>query len=72
MRKFMKKASTILLAGMLAVTGVVMTGCSSKGNSDQVVIYSNADDEAVEAMKRLWMTTDIKESMFSRRLELLN
>lgn len=34
MRKFMKKASTILLAGMLAVTGVVMTGCSSKGNSD--------------------------------------
>ena len=29
-----------------------MTGCSSKGNSDQVVIYSNADDEAVEAMKK--------------------
>ena len=52
MRKFMKKASTILLAGMLAVTGVVMTGCSSKGNSDQVVIDSNADDEAVEAMKK--------------------
>lgn len=52
MRKFMKKASTVLLAGMLAVSGVMMTGCSSRGNSDQVVIYSNADDEAVAAMKK--------------------
>ncbi len=52
MRKFMKKASAFFLAGMLAVTGVMMTGCSSKGNSDQVVIYSNADDEAVDAMKK--------------------
>ena len=48
----MKKASTVLLAGMLAVSGVMMTGCSSRGNSDQVVIYSNADDEAVAAMKK--------------------
>ena len=52
MRKFMKKASTVLLAGMLAVSGVMMTGCSSRGNSDQVVIDSNADDEAVAAMKK--------------------
>ncbi len=52
MRKFMKKASTVLLAGMLAVSGIMMTGCSSRGNSDQVVIYSNADDEAVAAMKK--------------------
>lgn len=48
----MKKASTVLLSGMLAVSGVMMTGCSSRGNSDQVVIYSNADDEAVAAMKK--------------------
>ncbi len=52
MRKFMKKASVALMAGMLAVTGIVTAGCSSKKNSDKVVIYSNADDEAVEAMKK--------------------
>lgn len=36
----------------MAVTGIAMTGCSSKKTDDKVVIYSNADDEAVDAMKK--------------------
>lgn len=44
-----------ILCTMLAVTMMigccaVMTGCSSKEDA-QVIIYSNADDEAVESMK---------------------
>lgn len=52
MRKFVKKAAVICVAGLMAVTGIAMTGCSSKKTDDKVVIYSNADDEAVDAMKK--------------------
>lgn len=52
MRKLMKKISVGILAGMMAVTGVAVTGCSSKTSDDKVIIYSNADDEAVDAMKK--------------------
>ena len=45
----MKKLLTLLLAAILAVTGMV--GCANKTEEEQVIIYSNADDEAVEAMK---------------------
>lgn len=45
----MKKLLTLLLAAMLGVTCLV--GCGNKAEEEQVIIYSNADDEAVEAMK---------------------
>ena len=51
MRKFMKKATVLVMAA----TGLMATGCSSTKKSaknDKVVIYSNADDEAVDAMKK--------------------
>ena len=41
---------TILAATLMIGCCATMTGCSSKGD-DQVIIYSNADDEAVESMK---------------------
>ena len=37
---------------MMAVTGVMTAGCSSKKSDDKLIIYSNADDEAVDAMKK--------------------
>lgn len=40
------------MAALLAATGVLASGCSAKKQDEQVVIYSNADDEAVEAMKK--------------------
>ena len=54
MRKsFMKKVLCTTMACMLGVSAVMMGGCSGKsGSSSQVVIYSNADDEAVDAMKQ--------------------
>lgn len=52
MRKLMKKVSVGILAGMMAVTGVMTAGCSSKKSDDKLIIYSNADDEAVDAMKK--------------------
>ena len=39
-----------MAAGVLVFSAVSAAGCSSK-ESEQVVIYSNADDEAVAAMK---------------------
>ena len=38
------------LAVLTGVTALGMTGCG-KGKDEQVIIYSNADDEAVESMK---------------------
>lgn len=46
MKRSMKKVMAVLLAGVVACVG---TACGSK--EEQVIIYSNADDEAVEAMK---------------------
>lgn len=51
--KYFKKATAMVLALMMCTGAVAMTGCGSSGKSDeQVVIYSNADDEAVESMKK--------------------
>ena len=44
-----KKLLKGLLASSMLCASLVLTGC--KGSSEQVVIYSNADDEAVTAMK---------------------
>ncbi len=52
MRKLMKKVSVGLLAGMMVLAGAAAAGCSSKTADNKVIIYSNADDEAVEAMKK--------------------
>lgn len=46
-----KKAALLFMTAALACT--VLAGCSSGGGKEsEVVIYSNADDEAVEAMKK--------------------
>lgn len=51
-RKGLKRAAAAGLAGMMGVSLLFMTGCSAGGSTnEQVVIYSNADDEAVEVMK---------------------
>lgn len=53
MRKtWLKRVSVVGMAAMLAATGVFASGCSGKKQDEQIVIYSNADDEAVEAMKK--------------------
>lgn len=51
MRK-MKRAAVVGLAFTM-LAGSALTGCASKSNTarDQVILYTNADDEAVEAMK---------------------
>ena len=49
-KRIFKRAGVALAAGVLVFSTISAAGCSSKAN-DQVVIYSNADDEAVAAMK---------------------
>ncbi len=50
MRKIsMKRAAAVCLAA--AMTAGIAGGCAGAGRESQVIIYSNADDEAVEAMK---------------------
>lgn len=59
-KKFSKKGLTrvaafclcTILAGSAILTGCGKNSGASAASSDQVVIYSNADDEAVEAMKK--------------------
>lgn len=54
MKKFkgLKRAAMAGMAGIMGLSLIGFTGCSQKKSEDsQVVIYSNADDEAVEAMK---------------------
>lgn len=49
--KYLKKATAVALALMVGAGAFGMTGCGSSESDEQVVIYSNADDEAVESMK---------------------
>lgn len=46
----MHKIAALVLCGTLGL-GSVLTGCGKSG-SEEVIIYSNADDEAIEAMKK--------------------
>lgn len=47
-----KRAVALTLAGTVALTGLGFTGCSATGGGDeQVIIYSNADEEAITAME---------------------
>ena len=52
-RKFskMKKTAALFLCGTIGLSSLLLTGCGKSG-SDEVIIYSNADDEAIEAMKK--------------------
>lgn len=52
MRKLVKRVSVALMACMLGTVGLMSTGCGNKKADDKVIIYSNADDEAVESMKK--------------------
>ena len=48
----MKKVATFVMAVIMGVSVIgTATGCSNSKGSEEVIIYSNADDEAVEAMK---------------------
>lgn len=49
--KLKRTLSAILCAAVALTACVNLTGCSSDEN-EQVIIYSNADDEAVESMKK--------------------
>ncbi len=46
----MRKVASFVMAAVLGVSVLGTTGCGAN-ESEEVVIYSNADDEAVEAMK---------------------
>ncbi len=48
--KLKKLLSVVTCACMMATACAGLTGCS--GENEQVIIYSNADDEAVESMKK--------------------
>lgn len=51
-----RKISVILMTAAILAGTLSMTGCGGQGapgrSGEEVVIYSNADDEAVEAMKK--------------------
>lgn len=51
----MKKMKSIVMAGLASaiLAGSILAGCKNKGTSsdEQVILYTNADDEAVAAMQ---------------------
>lgn len=50
--KGLRRVVTAGLAGVLALSAIMTGGCGAKtAEAQKVVIYSNADDEAVDAMK---------------------
>ena len=46
-----KRAASLTLAAAVAVTGMGLTGCDTSASGDQIIIYSNADEEAITAME---------------------
>lgn len=51
-KRGMKRVVCACLTGVLGLSAVMMGGCGKTNSaSNQVVIYSNADDEAIDAMK---------------------
>lgn len=53
MRKIsnLKKMTAVTMAAAVAFTGLGLTGCGAGSSDDQVIIYSNADEEAITAME---------------------
>ena len=47
----MKKIITFVLALLIIVIAIIRIGFGDSSSTDQIVIYTNADDEAVRAMK---------------------
>lgn len=47
----MKKVAAFTMAAIMGVSAMGMVGCGAGKADEQVIIYSNADDEAIEAMK---------------------
>ncbi len=47
----LKRVASIAMAGVVGVSALGMTACGSSSDEDQVIIYSNADEEAIESMK---------------------
>ena len=46
-----RRAASLTLAAAVAVTGMGLTGCDTGSSDEQVIIYSNADEEAITAME---------------------
>lgn len=47
-----KKVAVFSMAAVMGVSTLSLTGCGNNAsNEEQVIIYSNADDEAIDAMK---------------------
>ena len=63
----MKLFKNLFMTAMLAVLICGLTGCG--GNSRQVVLYTNADDEAVTAMKNALTATAMAANIFCKALE---
>ena len=57
----MKKVTAFMMTAALAASD--LAGCGS-GSEKQVVIYSNADDEAVEAMKETLDANGMRKYQF--------
>lgn len=47
----LKRVASIAMAGVVGVSALGMTACGSSSDEEQVIIYSNADEEAIESMK---------------------
>ena len=47
----LKRAVTFAMAAAVLVTGAGLTGCDTGASDEQVIIYSNADEEAITAME---------------------
>ena len=50
-KMYFKRAASLTLAAAVAVTGMGLTGCDTGASDEQVIIYSNADEEAITAME---------------------
>ena len=47
----LKRVAVFTLAAAVTVSGAGLTGCGGGSSEDQVIIYSNADEEAITAME---------------------
>lgn len=47
----LKRVASFAMAGVVGVSALGLTACGSSSSEDQVIIYSNADEEAIESME---------------------
>ena len=47
----LKRVASFAMAGVVGVSTLGLTACGSSSSEDQVIIYSNADEEAIESME---------------------